>query len=43
MLEMMKKDLKLYKKNTIKSLRLFKKSKKFHVQENIENLAGKYN
>jgi len=31
MLEMMKKDLKLYKKNTIKSLRLFKKSKKFHV------------
>ena len=27
----MKKDLKLYKKNTIKSLRLFKKSKKFHV------------
>ena len=31
MLEMMKKDLKLYKKNTIKSSRLFKKSKKFHV------------
>ena len=27
----MKNDLKLYKKNTIKSLRLFKKSKKFHV------------
>ncbi len=31
MLEMMKKDLILYKKNTIKSSRLFKKSKKFHV------------
>ena len=31
MLEMMKEDLKLYKKNTIKSSRLFKKSKKFHV------------
>ena len=31
MLEMMKNDLKLYKKNTIKSSRLFKKSKKFHV------------
>ena len=28
---MMKNDLKLYKKNTIKSSRLFKKSKKFHV------------
>ena len=27
----MKEDLKLYKKNTIKSSRLFKKSKKFHV------------
>ena len=31
MLEMMKKDLILYKKNTIKSSRLFKESKKFHV------------
>ena len=31
MLEMMKKDLILYKKNTIKSSKLFKKSKKFHV------------
>ena len=31
MIEMMKKDLKLYKKNTGKSSRLFKESKKFHV------------
>ena len=31
MLEMMKNDLKLYKKNTIKSLKLFKESKKLHV------------
>jgi len=31
MLEMMKKDLILYKKNTIKSSKLFKESKKFHV------------
>ena len=31
MLKMMKKDLVLYKKNTIKSSKLFKESKKFHV------------
>jgi len=31
MLEMMKNDLKLYEKNTIKSSKLFEESKKFHV------------
>ena len=40
---MIQNSLKFYEEKTRKSSDLFKKSKKSHTQENIENLADKYN